>query len=170
MNTFGRTKDEQDGMRPTFSYSMGTIRSNVYRSPTISGLTRKQYRRLQIEKEEEALVKKIPDSEIEHAAKNQLPLNKYSVKRLRLYFKSIGSEPKVYNQTKNELIGLLYSLFGSSDKIAGESTCGICLDEKVQLQILNPCGHGFCSICSRKLNKCPTCRVDIQSVIRPFVS
>lgn len=155
-------------MRPTFTYSMGD--GHIARFGSHSGLTRKQYRRLQIENEEKALVQKIPDSELEHTAKNQLSLNKYSVRRLRLYFKSQGCEPKVYNQTKNELVGLLYSLFGSSEKIAGDSTCGICLDEKVQLQILNPCGHGFCSTCSRKLNKCPTCRADIQSVIRPFVS
>ena len=45
-------------------------------------------------------------------------------------------------------------------------TCCVCLSKPLQV-VLIPCGHAcLCRRCSRKLDKCPLCRLDIQATQR----
>ena len=45
-------------------------------------------------------------------------------------------------------------------------TCCVCLSKPLQV-VLIPCGHAcLCRKCSRKLDKCPLCRLDIQATQR----
>lgn len=170
LNYYSMSPETYDEMSPHF-YNLRRIFDNL--SPveeySTSRKRQREQRQKQIELEENKLIEQIPNSEIEHAARNNLSLDKFTVKRLRLFVKSLGYEPKVYNQSKHALMGLVASLYTSVEKISGESTCPICFDDHVQLQILNPCGHGVCSLCSRQLKNCHTCRADIKSVIRPFI-
>jgi hypothetical protein len=65
-----------------------------------------------------------------------------------------------------------YSLTGPGTSDAGNSlprrTCCVCLAKPLQV-VLIPCGHAcVCRRCSRKLDKCPLCRLDIQATQRIY--
>jgi len=48
-----------------------------------------------------------------------------------------------------------------------QKQCIICV-EKVADTVLVPCGHFFCSICSRAVDQCPTCRHRIERRVKTF--
>ena len=52
----------------------------------------------------------------------------------------------------------------------GHDECIVCFSEDVNVDFMfDPCGHnGCCSICSKQLKDCPTCRARIIKVIKLF--
>ena len=49
-----------------------------------------------------------------------------------------------------------------------EVICNICL-ERLPDRVLIPCGHVFCTICLSEIGTCPTCRSNINGVMKIFL-
>ena len=50
----------------------------------------------------------------------------------------------------------------------GEEPCVVCNDN-ARIMVFVPCGHRHtCYTCTQRLDKCPTCRADVQSSLRVF--
>lgn len=59
---------------------------------------------------------------------------------------------------------------GQSNKETEEYLCKICMDNKINVVLL-PCGHLVsCIQCASALNKCPICRVSLQSYVRTYLA
>ncbi|MGH0192253.1 UNVERIFIED_CONTAM: hypothetical protein FKN15_020077 [Acipenser sinensis] len=59
---------------------------------------------------------------------------------------------------------------GQSNKETEEYLCKICMDNKINVVLL-PCGHLVsCLQCASALNRCPICRVSLQSYVRTYLA
>lgn len=63
-----------------------------------------------------------------------------------------------------EIKEFLVSKGAKSFKKIKDSTCDICIYEKINM-IIEPCKHMICNLCLSKINKCPFCRGEIENKI-----
>lgn len=58
-------------------------------------------------------------------------------------------------------------LWDSLTKKEIEKECAVCMDEEIKTVF--QCGHGTCSDCAQKLNRCPHCQEMITQKIKIFI-
>ena len=81
-------------------------------------------------------------------------------------YKQLGELYKKWHMLR-EIVSLQLS---TNDTTSTEPICGICLTESIHFAVV-PCGHTFCSTCSRKMNiSCYLCRGTIREKVKLFFS
>lgn len=137
----------------------------VYELSNEQEIIKDELRRLKPEiealtKENQELEKKLRELEVEDVCimGKTLPRNKPTD------IKKIAGVLKIVRELERDLTALQERIWAERED---QKQCIICV-EKLADTVLVPCGHLFCSICSRAVDQCPNCRRRIERRIKTF--
>jgi len=111
-------------------------------------------------KENEKLEKKLHELESEDVCVmgKKLPRNRPTDN------KKLARVLKIVRDLESDLTALQERIWSERED---EKQCSICVERQGDT-VLVPCGHFFCSVCSRAVDQCPICRKRIESRIKTF--
>jgi hypothetical protein len=113
-----------------------------------------------LKKENEELKKKIRELQVEDVVVmgKKLPRNKPTDT------KKLADVIKKVRELQSDLIARQQRIWSERED---DKQCTICT-ERPKNTVLVPCGHFFCSVCSRTVEQCPICRRCIERRIKTF--
>jgi len=111
-------------------------------------------------RENEELEKKLRGLELEDVCVmgKKLPRNKPTD------YKKLAGVLKIVRELEGDLTALQERIWSERED---EKMCIICTERQGDT-VLVPCGHFFCSVCSRTVDQCPNCRKQIERRIKTF--
>jgi len=153
------------GFKPNNHWECVELSPLVYELSNEQEIIKQELHRLKpvieaLTKENQELEKKLRKLQIEDVfiMGKKLPRNKPTDN------KKLAEVLKVVRELESDLTALQERIWSERED---EKQCIICVERQGDT-VLVPCGHFFCSICSRAVDQCPNCRRRIERRIKTF--